>query len=199
MPAEIDFFFDFSSTYSYVSLPGVLQIADKYDVTINWKPFLLGVIFKTHNHAPPAAGSIKLQYMKRDLERRAEASGLPPFGFPSPFPFNAITAMRIFWHLNEADRDKAVDWARAVFHASFANGLDSSAPETLKNIATELGLDAQQLLEAAGDDSVKAKLKAVTGEAIDRNVFGAPTLFIGDEMYWGGDRLVDLERHLNNT
>lgn len=199
MPAEIDFFFDFSSSYSYVALPGVLQLADAHDVTINWKPFLLGVIFKAHDHAPPADDDVKLRYLGRDLERRAQAAGLPPFVSPSPFPFNGITAMRAFWHLDEGDPDKAVEWARAVFHTSFAEGRDCSNPETLADIATNLGLDAKQLLKATADDRVKAKLKAITGEAMDRGVFGAPTFFVGDEMFWGGDRLVDLERHLGNT
>jgi 2-hydroxychromene-2-carboxylate isomerase len=199
MPAEIDFFFDFSSSYSYVALPGVLQLADRADVTVNWKPFLLGVIFKARNHAPPVGDNAKSAYFGRDLQRRAEAAGLPPFVTPSPFPFNGITAMRAFWHLHGGDPGKAVEWARAVFHASFAEGRDCSSPETLADIAMNLGLDAKQLLEATADDAVKAKLKEITGEAMDRGVFGAPTFFVGDEMFWGGDRLADIERHLGNT
>ncbi len=199
MPAEIDFYFDFSSSYSYVALPSVLQLADRHDVTIRWKPFLLGVIFKAHHHAPPAGNDVKMAYMGRDLERRAKAAGLPPFVTPSPFPFNGIIAMRAFWHLDESDSNKAVEWARAVFNASFAEGRDCSSPDTLAEIATNLGLDAKELLEAAADDAVKAKLKAITGEAMDRGVFGAPTFFVGDEMFWGGDRLDDLERHLDRA
>lgn len=199
MPAEIDFFFDFSSSYSYVALPGVAQLAARDDVTIHWKPFLLGVIFKAHNHAPPASNDEKMAYMGRDLERRAEAAGLPPFVTPSPFPFNGITAMRAFWHLDGSDPEIAVKWAKAVFHASFAESRDCSNPETLAEIATSLGLDAQPLLEATADETVKTKLKAITGEAMDRGVFGAPTFLVGDEMFWGGDRLVDLERHLDKA
>jgi 2-hydroxychromene-2-carboxylate isomerase len=199
MPAEIDFYFDFSSSYSYTAVPGVLQLAEKHDVNINWKPFLLGVIFHALEHAPPKEGSGKLRYAQRDLERCAAAAGLPPFVFPKPFPFNGITASRAFWHLHDEDADKAVDWARAVFNASFAAARDCSNSEVLADIATGLGLDAQQLLEAAATDAVKAKLKAVTGEAMERGVFGAPTFFVGDEMFWGGDRLAHVEHLLSNS
>ncbi len=199
MPVKIDFFFDFSSSYSYVSLPGILQLADQFDVTIQWKPFLLGVIFKARNHAPPSHDDLKSQYMAVDLKRRAVSAGLPPFRTPSPFPFNAITAMRAFWHLHASDPDIAIAWAKAVFDASFAKGLDSSQPETLAAIATDLGLNAEQLFQASADPVVKDKLKAVTGEAMERGVFGAPTFFVGDEMFWGGDRLADIERHLSGA
>ena len=196
MSAEIDFYFDFSSSYSYVALPDVLKLAARQDVTINWKPFLLGVIFNAHGHAAPAADDVKMKYMGRDLGRRAEAAGLPPFVTPSPFPFNGITAMRAFWYLDEVDPGKAVEWVRAVFSASFAEGRDCSNPETLADIARRLDLDPQRVLEATADDAIKAKLKQSTGEALDRGVFGAPTFFVGDEMFWGGDRLADLERHI---
>jgi len=199
MPATIDFYFDFSSSYSYVALPGIVKIADDHDVTVNWKPFLLGVIFNALNHAPPTGDSIKMRYTLRDLERCAEAAGLPPFVLPSPFPFNGIVASRAFWHLHESDSETAVKWARAVFHASFAEGRDCSSPEVLADVATSLGHDAKQLLEATAEDTVKARLKEITGEAMDRGVFGAPTFFVGDEMFWGGDRLLHLERFLSNA
>jgi len=196
MPAEIDFFFDFSSSYSYVATPRVAELADKYDVTVNWKPFLLGVIFNALGHTPPPADSIKMRHARLDLERCAEIAGLPPFGFPKPFPFAAVTASRAFWHLHDTDPGKAVGWAKAVFNASFAEGRDCSSPEVLADIATGLGHDAEQLLAATATDSVKAKLKEVTGQAMERGVFGAPTFFVDGEMYWGGDRLVHVERHL---
>ena len=199
MPAEIDFYFDFSSSYSYVAVPGVVRLAEQHDVSVNWKPFLLGVIFHALEHAPPPAGSHKMSYAQRDLERCAAAAGQPPFVLPEAFPFNGITASRAFWHLHDDDPGKAVEWAKAVFSASFAEGRDCSSPEVLADIATGLGLDAQQLLEAAATDAVKAKLKAVTGEAMERGVFGAPTFFVGDEMFWGGDRLAHVEQLISNS
>jgi 2-hydroxychromene-2-carboxylate isomerase len=195
MSATIDFFFDFSSSYSYLALPGLTKLADEHDINVNWKPIALGVIFKTMNHAPPAADSVKGQYVWRDVERTAGLVGLP-FQWPEPFPFNSLTAARIFWYLADSDADKAVEWARAAFHASFGEGRDCSNAEVLSAVASGLGHDAQELLAATTDDAVKAKLKDVTGEAMQRGVFGAPTFFAGDEMFWGGDRLDQLEHFI---
>ncbi len=199
MPARIDFYLDFSSAYSYVAVPRVIQFANERDVTIDWKPIVLGAVFKSLNHAPPAAEHPKMRYAHRDLTRCAEAAGLPPFVFPASFPFNSITASRAFWHLHNGDAAKAVEWAQAVFAATFADGRDCSDPEVLAGIATTLGHDAEQLLKAVSDDSVKARLKEVTGEAMDRGVFGAPTFFCDGEIFWGGDRLAHLERYLDKS
>lgn len=196
MPATIDFYFDFSSSYSYIALPRLARLVDDHDCHVNWKPILLGVIFKTMNHAPPAADTTKGRYVWRDVERSSEFAGLP-FKWPEPFPFNSLSAARIFWYLADSDMDKAVEWARAVFHASFGEGRDCSGPEVLAAVAADLDLDGQELLEATGNDAVKERLKQVTGEAMERGVFGAPTFFVGDEMFWGGDRLEQLERHIS--
>lgn len=199
MSAEIDFFFDFSSSYSYVAVPDLVRLAAKVDAKINWKPFLLGVIFKAQGHAPPERDNAKSRYMNHDLKRRAASAGLPEFVMPATFPFNAISAMRAFWHLHETDPGKAVEWARAVFTASFAEARDCSNPKTLAQIAKDLGLDDTRLLSATAEQSVKETLKKVTSEAMERGVFGAPTFFIGDEMFWGGDRLPDIERYLSGA
>lgn len=196
MPANIDFYFDFSSSYSYVALPALDRLADEHGLEVNWKPFALGIIFKAMNHAPPAADSVKGRYVYRDVERSAAIAGLP-YRWPKPFPFNSMTAARIFWYLADGDMDRAVGWARAAFHASFGEGRDCSSPDVLSDVASGLGHDAGELLEAAASESVKAKLKAVTGEAMERGVFGAPTFFLGDEMFWGNDRLSQLERRVS--
>lgn len=198
MPTTIDFYFDFSSSYSYVALPGISRLADEHDVTVNWKPFLLGVIFNAMNHAPPVVDTVKGRYVFHDVERSATNAGLP-HKWPEPFPFNSLTAARAFWYLADSDMGKAVEWAKAVFHASHGEGRDCSNPEVLSKIASDLGHDAKELLAATGNDDVKAKLKEVTGEAMERGVFGAPTFFVGDEMFWGSDRLAQLEHYLKNT
>ena len=192
MAATIDFYFDFSSSYSYLALPGIAKLADDRDVTFNWKPIVLGAIFQAMGHAPPVPDTAKGQYVWHDVERSADFAGLP-YRWPEPFPFNGISASRIFWYLAGSDVDRAVEWARAVFHASFGEGRDCSNPEVLGEVAVALGHDAETLLAATADDAVKAKLKEVTGEAMQRGVFGAPTFFVGDEMFWGGDRLGQLE------
>jgi len=198
MQATIDFYFDFSSSYSYIALPRLARLAGDHDCHINWKPIALGAIFKAMNHAPPASDTTKGRYVWRDVERSAEFAGLP-FKWPAPFPFNSMTAARIFWYVADSDTDRAVDWARAVFHASFGEGRDCSNPDVLVAVAADLGLDGQELLEATGNVAVKERLKQVTGEAMERGVFGAPTFLVDEEMFWGGDRLEQLEHHISSN
>ncbi|MCP4303102.1 MAG: 2-hydroxychromene-2-carboxylate isomerase [Gammaproteobacteria bacterium] len=198
MRKPIDFYFDFSSSYSYVALPRLDKLAQDHGLEVNWKPILLGVIFNAMNHAPPASDSVKGRYVWQDVQRTAELAGLP-YKWPEPFPFNGITAARVFWHLADTDVDRAVEWARAVFHASFGEGRDCSNSEVLAAVATNLGLNAEEVLGATADDAVKARLKKVTGEAMERGVFGAPTFFVGDEMFWGGDRIDQLEHYVSGA
>ena len=91
--------------------------------------------------------------------------------------------------MEKDERVQAVAWAKKVFNASFGEGRNCSDPEELSSLASHAGLDGSALLLAAGEGSVKDKLKAVTGEAMERGVFGAPTFFVGNEMFWGADRL----------
>ena len=196
MSKSIDFYFDFSSTYSYLALPGLQRLAEERGVAVNWMPIALGAIFKAHEHAPPTPGTAKGRYIWRDVERTAELNG-QPFNWPRPFPFNSMTAARVYWHLAETDSDRAMTWARAVFDAAFGEGKDCSDAAVLSSIAADMGLDAEAVLAATGQDSVKAKLKEVTGQAMERGVFGAPTYFVGNEMYWGSDRLHQLEAALD--
>jgi len=198
MPNPIDFYFDFSSSYSYIALPRLQKLADDHNLVVNWKPIALGVIFNAMNHAPPASDSVKGRYVWRDVQRSAELAGLP-YEWPEPFPFNSMTAARVFWYLAGTDMDRAVEWARAVFHASFGEGRDCSNPEVLGAVAANMGLDAEEVLGATADDAVKARLKQVTGEAMERGVFGAPTFFVGDEMFWGGDRIDQLEHYVSSA
>jgi 2-hydroxychromene-2-carboxylate isomerase len=196
MTTSIDFYFDFSSSYSYLALPGLERLAAERGIEINWMPIVLGVIFKVHDHAPPAPDSAKGHYVWRDVVRTAEQNG-QAYQWPKPFPYNSMTAARVFWHIAGTDAGKADEWAKAVFNAAFGEGRDCSNPEVLGEVAASLGLDAEATLAATGDDTVKAKLREVTGQAMERGVFGAPTFFLGDEMYWGNDRLNQLEAALD--
>ncbi len=195
MPETVDFYFDFSSSYSYVALPAIERLTQDAGLGFNWKPILLGVIFNANKHAPPDPATVKGSYIERDVERCAANAGLP-FAWPQPFPFNSLAAARAFWHLAEHGEDRAIEWARAVFHASFGEGRDCSNAEVLADVAANLGHDAKELLEATGTDAVKQRLRQVTDEAMQRGVFGAPTFFAGDEMFWGSDRIGALTRHL---
>ena len=196
MSKTVDFYFDFSSSYSYIAVHKLLELAARHDLEVNWKPIALGAIFKNLNHAPPGSDSVKGQYVWRDVQRSAEQNNLP-YHWPEPFPFNSMAAARIYWYLSGKDPQKAVAWMSAVFDASFGHGKDCSNPETLAGIAAELELDGAELLAATKDDAVKQKLQQVTGEAMEKGVFGAPTFFFDGEIYWGADRIDQMERQVS--
>ena len=93
MSQSVDFYFDFSSSYSYVALPGVVRLASGHEVDFNWKPFLLGVAFQALKHAPPDFATVKGRYIRHDVERCAGNAGLA-YTWPQPFPFNSLLAAR---------------------------------------------------------------------------------------------------------
>lgn len=195
MSKSIDFYFDFSSAYSYVGHRRIMQLAEQHGATLNWKPIALGAVFKAHGHAPPLGDNAKSRYIGHDVARSASINGLT-FQWPKPFPFNSIPAARVFWYLASKDEEKARKWALAVLDASMGQGRDCSSPEVLADIGVALGHDGDELLAATQQDEVKQRLKDVTGEAMSRGVFGAPTFFLDDEMFWGADRIDQLENKL---
>lgn len=195
MSKSVEFYFDFSSSYSYIALPTLRRFAEELGCKIEWKPIALGAIFKERGHVPPSPKEMKGAYLRRDVERCAGELGLD-YKWPDPFPFNSIPAARVFYVIAKGDQQGAIDWALTVFDASFGQGRDCSDPAELVAVAAELGLDGAELLRATKDDEVKKTLQEVTGEAMERGVFGAPTFFVDGEMYWGADRLDRIEKQV---
>ena len=195
MAEPIDFYFDFSSSYSYIGQHRLQELAADHDRRVRWRPVALGAIFKSLGSGPHSPETPKGSYVWKDVERSAADAGLP-YHWPKPFPFNSLLAARIFYYIAETDESKAITWARAVFDSSYAQGNDCSDPAELTAIAGKLGLDAEDLLDACNRDEVKQKLKDATAEAMQKGVFGAPTFFVGGDMYWGADRIDQMDRRL---
>jgi 2-hydroxychromene-2-carboxylate isomerase len=195
MSTVIDFYFDFSSSYSYIGQHRLRKLAEEHEVSLRWKPIALGAIFKALGHMPPTPDTPKGAYIWRDVERSAAEWGLP-FKWPQPFPFNSIPAARVFYVLAEGDEDTAVRWAIAVFEAAYGQGRDCSDPSVLIEVAESIGIDTDGLMERTADEAVKQKLKDVTAEASGRGVFGTPAYFLDDELYWGADRIDQMLRRL---
>lgn len=195
MSQVIDFYFDFSSAYTYVGLGRIEQIARNAGRGLNRLPVALGAIFKDRQHSPPAADSAKGRYLALDLARCAAEQGMP-FRWPRPFPYNSIPAARGYLWLAARDPDRAADYTRQVFHAAFGEGRDMSSIADLQSLAAGLGFDLEAFAAGLHSPEVKAQLVAQTQAAAGRGVFGAPTLFAGGEMFWGADRLYQLENHL---
>lgn len=190
---RIEFFWDSASPYTYLASTQIEALADKHGASVVWKPFLLGKAFEATGNRMPAAVPVKGKYMFQDLRLWAKLYGVP-FRFPKVFPVASLTSLRIACALPEGD---AGTWAKAVMAAYWTREQDIGQPGVLKSVAAELGWDGAALLEKSQDPAVKDKLKANTDEAISRGVFGAPTFFAGDKMFWGNDRMELLDAYLS--
>lgn len=186
---QIDFWYEFASTYSYPTTMRIEALAAREGVTISWRPFLLGPIFKAYgwNDSPFNIYEAKGRYMWRDLARVCEADGIPFKLPPVRFPQNGLKAARL------ALAGRAEGWTpaftRAVFSANYAEQRDISEEATLRAILDTLGVDADAAMAAAEAPDAKAALKSQTAEAEARGLFGAPSFTVGDELFWGNDRL----------
>jgi 2-hydroxychromene-2-carboxylate isomerase len=185
----LDFWFDFASTYSYPAIMRVGDLARREAVSVNFRPFLLGPIFKTQgwSTSPFNLFPAKGRHMWRDLERTCAALGLT-FRRPEPFPQSSVLAARVaLVGLSEGWGD---DFCRAVFHAEFAEGHRIDEPDTMRGILTSLSADAAAALEAAQTPAIKDRLRAETAKAQELDIFGAPSFHTADgELFWGNDRL----------
>lgn len=187
--AKIDFWYEFASTYSYPTAMRIERLAADEGVTVRWRPFLLGPIFKAYgwNDSPFNIYKTKGRYMWRDLERVCEADGLALTLPPVRFPQNGLKAARLA--LAGEEQGWMPAFTRAVFVANYAEQKDISDEATLRAILISLDVDADAALAAAGSEEVKEALKAQTAEAQARGLFGAPSFTVGDELFWGNDRL----------
>lgn len=190
MPVRrLAFWFEFASTYSYLSAMRIDAVAASAGVAVDWRPFLLGPIFAEQGWATspfnlyPAKG----RYMWRDMSRRAAALGLG-FRRPTPFPQNSVLAARTAQLALQAP--EGPDFCRAVFKAQFAGGLSIADPAVLRTALADAGLPPN-LVDRAGDPAVKQGLRDAVDEARRLGIFGAPSFVVGDELFWGDDRLED--------
>lgn len=190
----LEFFFDLLSPFSYLASTQVEAVCARTGAALAWKPFLLGAVFKATENASPLSNPHKAAYLLKDLQRWADHYGLPPLTFPSEFPFRVVDADRLV--LVAAEQGKAGVFARAAFDAIWAGGKDLGKPEALAPVLRSVGMDPAISLERAGSIEIKDALKRNGEEAVARGAFGAPTFFIGDEMYLGNDRLAFVERAL---
>ena len=187
MAKTVEFYFDFGSPYSYLAYKALPEIAAAHGAQIAWRPMLLGGVFKaTGNHSPveiPAKG----KWLHQDLQRWAARYGAV-FKHNPHFPINTLTLMRgaVGMQLRGADFGRYVE---AIFHAMWAEPRNLGDPAELAAVLRQAGFDADAFVSLVNDAAVKEQLKKNTEEAVARGVFGAPTFFVGDDMFWGQDRL----------
>lgn len=185
----LQFWYEFSSTYSYLSAMRIEVLARSLGVDIIWRPFLLGPVFKKQgwNTSPFNLYPEKGRYMWRDVERQCERYGLP-LSIPDPFPQHSLLAARIA----HAGREQPWigEFTRAVFIAGLGQGLDISSEALLADLLLDAGAPAKDMLRAAGSVETKIGLRAAVSEAEQQGIFGAPSFVLPDgELFWGDDRL----------
>ena len=193
--SPIDFYFDFSSPYSYIASEWIEATAARHGRTVNWRAILLGATFQAAELRSPVAYPLKREYSLRDFERSARFAGVP-FTMPEPFPIPTQNAARVFWWLAGTGQGNAPPWARHCLRAYFTRGVNLSDAAQLKVLAAEFGLDPAQAEAVWNDAPWKARLKAENEAAIAAGVFGAPFFMIDGEPFWGNDRRPQIERWL---
>jgi 2-hydroxychromene-2-carboxylate isomerase len=196
MKPPIDFWFDFSSPYSYIANEWIDAVAARHGRTVRRHAILLGATFQAAELKSPVAHPLKREYSLRDFGRSARFEGLP-CQLPGTFPIPTQNAARIFWWLDDTQGEAAAArWCSAGLRAVFARGLPIDDTGVLKSLAAEYGLDPAAA-EAVWNDPVwKARLKRANDEAIAAGVFGAPFFMVDGEPFWGNDRRPQIERWL---
>jgi 2-hydroxychromene-2-carboxylate isomerase len=186
---QIDFWFTMGSTYSYLSVSRLADVARSAGISFRWRPFHLLVILQEMKHVPFADKPAKSRYMWRDIERRAQMYGIPA-KLPAPYPAKqsiwanqvAIVGMSEGW---------GEDFVRAAYRRWFQLGQETGSEPNVSDSLHDIGQDPGRVLALAGSQAVKARLESETDAARDLGIFGSPTFTVGRELFWGDDRLND--------
>jgi 2-hydroxychromene-2-carboxylate isomerase len=184
------FYYDLGSPYSWLAAERVNALLSQPPV---WRPILLGGLFKVLGRRSWATTDARAEGMQ-EVERRAAEYGLPRVIWPDPWPGNTLFAMRVATFATEIG--KGVSFPLAAFRQAFAGGRDLSDPENVLIAAAACELHPAAVMKAAERQNVKDKLKEATQEALDRGVVGVPTVAIGEQVFWGDDRLSEAARAL---
>jgi 2-hydroxychromene-2-carboxylate isomerase len=189
-PRRIEFWFEFGSNYSYLSVMRIEDAAARAGAAITWKPFLLGPIFKSFGWetSPFVAQKEKGEYVMKDMARQCRKYGIP-WTRPTTFPRIALLPMRVA--LVGAAEPWMAEYGRRVMLLNFSQDRDINSPEAVGGVLADLGLPAADVLREAQSEPNKLRLREQTEAARAKGIFGAPTFFVRGEMFWGNDRLDD--------
>ena len=188
MNKTVDFYFDFGSPAAYLAYTQLPKLRTDTGATVVMKPILLGGVFQATGNRSPASIPSKGSYLFQDLKRYAKRYGVPWIMNPH-FPINTITLMRADVGLGLRGDTRLDAYREAIFRAVWVDQQNMNDPATVASVLVKAGFDPAQMMAIAADPQVKDELKTVTQAAVDRGIFGAPTFFVGDQMFWGQDRL----------
>ena len=192
---EVEFFYDIVCPYAYLGATQVESIAARHEARVVWKPFLLGGVFRAIGSADNQMSVMspgKLNHNRLDMHRWAEHFGVE-LNFPSSHPRRTVLALRALLAAGEESR---VEATMALYRAYWSENRDIVDPLVVAEVLTDAGIDGERCVELASSDLIKLDLRQRTDEAIERGVFGAPAFFVGEQMFWGQDRLDFVERAL---
>jgi 2-hydroxychromene-2-carboxylate isomerase len=188
MSQAVEFFFDVGSPTAYLAWTQLPALCAEAGAALVYRPMLLGAVFQATGNASPATVAAKSRYMNADMARHAKAYGVPLAMNPH-FPINTLTLMRGAAGVQLRLPARFDDYLRGVFKAIWVDGLNLNDPAIAAKALTDAGFDPAEVIALTADAEVKAVLRATTEEAVARGVFGAPTMFVGDAMFFGQDRL----------
>jgi 2-hydroxychromene-2-carboxylate isomerase len=183
-----DFYFDFGSPAAYLAFTQLPKLQSETHSTAIYKPMLLGGVFQATGNHSPATIPAKGKYTFTDFSRFAKRYGVP-YNMNPHFPINTLMLMRGAIGLQMTDSAKFIPYCEAIFKAIWVNSLNMNDPAIVGQTLFHAGFEPAALLALCSEQATKDALKAMTEEAISRGVFGAPTFFVGDEMFWGQDRM----------
>ena len=194
----VELFYDYSSPWTYLAFTRIEEVARRTTATIDWRPILVGGIFNTVNPSVYESRErpvpAKARYLAKDLQDWTEFYGLKILFPPSVFPVNSVKSLR--GALVALEHGKICAYSEAVFSAYWSDDLDISKDEVLEPLVRKVGLDPAEYFEKIQQAAYKDRIRANTEECMRRGGFGSPTLFVGDSMFFGNDRLVLVEHAL---
>lgn len=199
--ARVEFFYDYSSPWTYLAFTRIEELCRRHAAELVWRPILVGGLFNTVNPSVYESRErpvpAKARYMLKDLHDWARLYGIALTFPPSVFPVNSVKALR--GALVALDAGCIGRYSARVFHAYFGEDRDISRDDVLAAIVTDVGLDPAAYFDAIGSPAYKDRIRGNTEECAHRGGFGSPTVFVGDDMYFGNDRLVLVEAALRRS
>ena len=197
---RVEFLFDFGSPNAYFSHKVIPEIEKRTGAKFEYVPILLGGVFKLTNNKPPmlAFGEVKgkLAYEQLESQRFIKKHSLTAYKFNPNFPVNTLALMRIAVAAEAEAAGELMPYVDAAFHYMWEDGRKMDDAEVVRASLLESGLDADRLIAASQTPEIKQKLMANTEAAADRGVFGSPSFFVGSELFFGKDRLRDVEEEI---
>jgi 2-hydroxychromene-2-carboxylate isomerase len=193
MPRRLEFFFDYTSPFSYLANSQLPALAKRTGAELVYRPMFLGGVMQATGNQPPATLPARGKSMQHDIRRWVRRYGIE-FAFNPNFPIQTLSALRAALAAQDAGVFPA--YHEALFRAAWGQPKNLGDAAVLRDVIAKAGIDPEPLLAAAATEPLKERLKAGTAEAVARGAFGAPTFFVGEEMFFGNDRLDFVEEAL---